>query len=585
MKTAMGNGTAALLAMQKAMDVESNNAGNVKSLAYKADTVSFADMFYSDSVGQGVNMNTPIKDFSQGGLVPTNSDYDFALDGEGFFPMEDPLDSEKTYYTRAGQFKSDVNNFLADSTGNIVLGLPPVVEGDVINARHTNSVISQIIKTAEKTTSFNSYTTDYKNTLSAFDGIGTSGNGLKSSGSLIADVDEMLYYYNSALKAYSIDPVAGTAGMKATANINVSPLTASANNMYTIVATLNGVKFQQDFNTSVENTLKLFSDKLNEFTGIKSTVNTSTGELMIESMVPGQKLAVSNVKLNENNLPFTLNQAERGSGLALSDSIRDEIKSLFTTINSDLDSTLTNNYNSLSSIDKFYIYDNLSTTEKENLATSLGESLSDLENTYSNDQNQIFNYLITSNSTAVDNYLMDKFKSKYDMAELVENRSTIMNPTSGIMDLTSLERIVLDLNVLNMNTTLYDKLVTDDTTVAAYPGIESDNGRLYLRDGDSKFLVGLLAPVTFSDKTLLKPEGDSLYTVTADGLPSGSTPPDPVYIADLSKVYGGFLEYSNVDISEQLVNLLGYQKAFEANSKSISTSDEMMKTALALKNR
>ncbi len=107
MKTAMGNGVSALLSMQKAMGVESNNAANTSSISFKADRVSFADMFYSNSVGLGVDMNTPTKDFSQGGLLPTNSEYDFAIVGEGFFQLQDPLNPGQMLYSRAGQFKSD----------------------------------------------------------------------------------------------------------------------------------------------------------------------------------------------------------------------------------------------------------------------------------------------------------------------------------------------------------------------------------------------------------------------------------------------------------------------------------------------
>ena len=58
----------------------------------------------------------------------------------------------------------------------------------------------------------------------------------------------------------------------------------------------------------------------------------------------------------------------------------------------------------------------------------------------------------------------------------------------------------------------------------------------------------------------------------------------PIFIDGNADVVGGYLEESNVDLSKELVNILTFQKAFEANSKSITTSDELLKTALALKN-
>jgi len=50
-----------------------------------------------------------------------------------------------------------------------------------------------------------------------------------------------------------------------------------------------------------------------------------------------------------------------------------------------------------------------------------------------------------------------------------------------------------------------------------------------------------------------------------------------------NKILGKTLELSNSDLSQGLVDLMVFQRAFEANSKSVTTSDEFLKTALALK--
>ena len=64
MITSMSNGVTALTAFQAALNVQSNNAANTKTMAFKSDTVSFSDMFYSnDQVGYGVSMDTPNKNF------------------------------------------------------------------------------------------------------------------------------------------------------------------------------------------------------------------------------------------------------------------------------------------------------------------------------------------------------------------------------------------------------------------------------------------------------------------------------------------------------------------------------------------
>ncbi|EGJ7436800.1 hypothetical protein I8914_05455, partial [Campylobacter coli] len=45
----------------------------------------------------------------------------------------------------------------------------------------------------------------------------------------------------------------------------------------------------------------------------------------------------------------------------------------------------------------------------------------------------------------------------------------------------------------------------------------------------------------------------------------------------------GFLEQSNVDLSAELSNLIVTQKAFDASSKSITTSDQMIQKAINMK--
>lgn len=45
----------------------------------------------------------------------------------------------------------------------------------------------------------------------------------------------------------------------------------------------------------------------------------------------------------------------------------------------------------------------------------------------------------------------------------------------------------------------------------------------------------------------------------------------------------GFLEMSNVEIVEEMVNMIVGQRAYEMNSKAIQTSDTMLQTAINVK--
>ncbi len=518
METSISNGVSALLSFQTALDVEANNAANIKSTAFKTDTISFADMFYEKQVGYGVSTNTPIKDFSQGQLVPTNSDYDFAIEGEGFFTLQHPEQAEKIFYSRAGQFKSDKDNYLVDPNGMIVMGIKPTVSGDVITSRHTNNVATSVIDTGDSTVSINTYISQYSTSTAKVGSTGSSGDRLKTEGANNTDIEELIYEYNNALKAFSINPVEGEDISKAQASVTYPLSQTIVNEQYTLEVVVDGVKFQQNYEESAEKTLQLLSDKVNQLAGVISFSDTTTGELTIESMIPGKNLSVTQARANNSNLFINQISQESGSGQKLIDGIYSELQALVNTINNKLES------------------DNASLPVDEQL------SVEELENL---------------------------------KIHLATNRSEIRDLSSG--DQVNFEPMVLDLNQLGMNSTLYEKLVNGDvTTVAAYPGITSEDGKLYLTDGDARFLVGMLVPVDLSDKTILNPEGDNLYSNTDNSIV-------PFYIENMAKVYGGYLENSNVDLSKELVNILAFQKAFEANSKSITTSDEMMQTALGLK--
>ena len=58
---------------------------------------------------------------------------------------------------------------------------------------------------------------------------------------------------------------------------------------------------------------------------------------------------------------------------------------------------------------------------------------------------------------------------------------------------------------------------------------------------------------------------------------------EPFNADTMNKILGGSLERANVDYGTTLTQLMVYQKAFEASSKSITTSDEFLQTAIQMK--
>ena len=137
---------------------------------------------------------------------------------------------------------------------------------------------------------------------------------------------------------------------------------------------------------------------------------------------------------------------------------------------------------------------------------------------------------------------------------------------------------VVDASDLATKTTseLQMKLDTLKISESPFGTAEFDNGVMYLKQGDNRFAVGKIVTAVFSNELGLEPQGGNLYSAT---VASGNM----IFATTENKLLSKTLELSNSELSEGLVNLMVFQRAFEANSKSVTTSDEFLKTALALK--
>ncbi len=70
--------------------------------------------------------------------------------------------------------------------------------------------------------------------------------------------------------------------------------------------------------------------------------------------------------------------------------------------------------------------------------------------------------------------------------------------------------------------------------------------------------------------TGLESIGENLYTETqSSGAPNESTPG----LNGAGLLYQGYVETSNVNVAEELVNMIQVQRAYEINSKAVSTTD------------
>ena len=98
-------------------------------------------------------------------------------------------------------------------------------------------------------------------------------------------------------------------------------------------------------------------------------------------------------------------------------------------------------------------------------------------------------------------------------------------------------------------------------------------------NGDSR-AIGRLALALFTDEQGLARGGDGLFTQTAA---SGQPLIDAAATGGRGAISAGALEGSNVELGDELVTMIAYQRAFQANVKTVTTSDEMLAEVAQIK--
>ncbi len=150
-------GRESLITHGTALAAVSDNVSNSNTTGFKDQRVEFSDMLAEsqgglygggDSIGNGVRAVDTITNHSkQGALNVTDRELDFAIEGAGFFVVND---GTTDFYTRAGNFQSN-------SSGNIVTGKGETLMGftaespDTLVALNTDGVTSAATATAAVT--------------------------------------------------------------------------------------------------------------------------------------------------------------------------------------------------------------------------------------------------------------------------------------------------------------------------------------------------------------------------------------------------------------------------------------------------
>jgi flagellar hook protein FlgE len=639
---ALWTGISGLSTHQDAINNESNNIANVNTAGYKASRISFADQMYQDRVGKGSKVLEAEKIYEQGNLQLTGVSYDMALSGNGFFPVKNMVKTgtSETYYTRAGNFRMGDNGTLQDANSGEVQGwaMRPVDADTDVTSTNPNIKVftkqygklaaNQIVKFPDKVQTYTAKMTDYTKTAKA-DGLKEfNGAGYKTQSSKISDVEALITDYQRWLTDYASDPESiSTPSVTQAAVIDFPNPSGSiiskegdqvfvyidgnkiSQNFIEVTTTydLNGdgkVDREDHIQASRNATYKSLADKISNITGLvaytvdqnltKGTddATVTQGRILIKGLIPGKPFDIGDVAESSGSatnpgFKNLIREAQKGKGeaaveasmLALRDAVAGKQRDLY-------------------KIEDIYADDD-GNPKKE--AGTLTFSMNDIELKTEGGGSQFGNMVqlaqkinesdlqsdikadIINGNLVIESKIPGKeFNGILSYNDGTNTYTKNTNPEYSINSGGGADflQIINTIDQTSSHRSLQLRLDTLDVSDSAFGEFKVDHtGLITMKQDGAEFAIGQVAIAQFNDNRGLNPMGNNLLSKTNR---SG----EPLYNINnnkTAKIEARTLELSTADLSKSLVNLMVYQRAFEANAKSITTADQLLNTLINLK--
>ena len=574
------SGVSGLQSHQVAMDVESNNIANVNTVGYKYSRANFSDLLAQTKsiatapqgqlggknavqVGLGATVNSTTRMFSQGSLQNSDKNTDIAIQGDGFFVISP--DAGNTYkYTRAGDFKFDAAGNFVDNNGFIAQGWLRDPDTDKVDstAPIQNIKIAPGLTTPAHATqeivlkanlnsgpNVDSYAHAYK--------IDDAGNVTDDNGTTVPSGD-MGVMFNANGEALSLKDGQG---------INVSYDGGQTTKTYKY----NGSSAlgANEFKTAKDLRKLIKDDASAASSGVKVTV-TDTGKYEIDNSAGANDLNIrisaytdsttvenkkftESMKALESSLPAgeagstsysqAFNAATHSSGIDIFDSLgtKHTVRMAFRKTSAhQWDTTITvPNPGEISTSDpKNEKRGKIVFTDKGALSSYTPPNISFTAGNGSK-ANQTVNLSFGS-------------ANKFDGMTSFDSASS----TSGISQ--------------------------DGYTGGDLVGIRIDQAGTLIGSFSNGHSFGLaqIAMAKFTNNEGLSTDGGNVYIQTAN---SGAPIIGTAATAGRGFIQSSALEASNVDLSRALTQLIIIQRGFQANGKTITTSDQLLQTLIGLK--
>lgn len=540
-----------LNAAQTNLSVTGNNIANSSTNGFKKSRAEFADIYAtsfagasSTAVGSGVKVANIGQQFTQGNVEFTENSLDLAINGEGFFVLENTDGSVE--YSRAGAYGVDREGYVVNSQGQklqmyevndigevtsftptdmqLNTGANPASPTDLVDMNLNLDASADGIFGPMNTSDPASY--NFSTSTTIYDSLGESHT-------------QTLYFQRQAGATVDID----IGSLDLAANAAVGDTYQGQDTQFTI-ADSEGNTYEARF--TFQNT----ADGPPEVWEATLEVDDGTGG---GYAAVGTPATITFDGGGPNGGP-TVTGADFGGAFGPFDPAADPFN-----ITADF-SSLTQNLNG-------YQVGNITT----------GDGLVPTWNVMMTIDGQVFDTeTLTFNSDG-------SLATTPADINFNDGDGTIDNsfdPGNGAdpMQLT----VDFDSSTQYAGDSTVNSLVQNGYTTGRLSSIEiDDSGVVFARftNGQSETL-GAVALVTFSNPQGLQPVGDSNWIQTFE---SGDVLPGQAGSGTLGTIQSGALEASNVDLSKQLVNMIVAQRDFQANAKMISTEDQVTQSIINIR--
>ena len=138
LSSALFSGISGLSNLGNAMQIIGDNIANVNTVGFKSSSFTFQDLLSQNmftragtsQVGRGTALSDIYATFEQGSFESTGNTTDLAIGGDGFFAVRQP-NTASLFYTRAGNFRFDREGYMVNPEGYVVQGWAVDADGNI----------------------------------------------------------------------------------------------------------------------------------------------------------------------------------------------------------------------------------------------------------------------------------------------------------------------------------------------------------------------------------------------------------------------------------------------------------------------